>query len=206
MKARDWFILIFTFVVAFFCGMYLYVTNFKPNYDATDVPDAAVTGDLGVIGVRYGEAGASFRVREDGSYDYIAAGESAERASGELPGDLERALARAVAAADLAALAEPSGRTDCVESTTDVEYNIEYQAVDYSLDTCTTVFSHATPLGEVLLEIWKFVENPDAFTLSISNSPGGLDTPDSEAAEEYGSSWTLRGYFERGFKDTGFRE
>lgn len=214
MKARDWFLVTFTFFVGVFCGVYLYVTAYQPNYKSDESTGTALASDFNVIGFAYGTrvSESSFRLQEDGSYTYIADESNIdERESGELPQSLFNAVSRAIAASDLDAMAAPVERDDCDSFTDqgDFEYDIEYEGESYTLDTCLTDFAKDSNLAEALAAVWRYLANPDdpeAANFTISNSPGGLDTPDSDAAREYGSGWTLRGYFERGFQESGFQD
>lgn len=207
MAARDWFLIIFTFALGFICGVYLYTNNFQPYYVPDTVPEQVSSDDLSIIAVTYGDGmvGDSFRLEADGNYNYRSARASA-RATGELPGALLQRVEAAVERADLASFATATTRESCASATggTDYEYNLEYDATEYTLDTCTTNFSNDTELGTVLLAVWQYLDDPETFSISVSNSPGGLDIPDSEAVESQGSSWSLRGYFERGFRNAGF--
>ena len=79
MEIRDWFIIIFTFVVGILSGFYLYVTVYQPIYDPDTSADGIATiGDLSIIGVTYGGftprdyIHPSFKIKADGTYDYFA--------------------------------------------------------------------------------------------------------------------------------------
>lgn len=207
MKIRDWFILIVTFLVGAFCGVYLYVTSFKPNYEPDDLPDTRV-GELSIIGIEYAslsDSPASFRVKDDGTYDYIRRNSlDEEKIEGELPKALFNQLVNEIAAADLETLSEAGAGVDtnvvCAADNlpTNYEYNILYKEQEYTLDTCVGNFSNDHPLGETFLEVWEYMADPENFTISVSNSPDTSAPPDR-------SVWTLKGFFERGFEEAGFQ-
>lgn len=214
MKARDWFILTFSFGIGAFCGLYLYVTVFKPAYDKDTLPEEIAAGDLSIIGIEYAEGSenpAYFRVKEDGSFDYIERNSpDDEKMTGNLPDDLFNRLINGVGEADLENLSlgniSPDTNVICAGAggETNYEYNIVYEEVEYTLDTCVTNFSNDTALGQTLEDVWQYLESPEEFRVSVQNSPdlNGVEN----AGEKKSSAWTLRAYFERGFEEAGFQD
>jgi hypothetical protein len=217
MKARDWFILTFTFIVGALCGMYLYVTSFKPIYEDDDLAGEIEAGELNIIGVQYGGYVVegyiypSFRVNADGSYDAVNSDDSGEKISGKLPKSLFENLSSTIAGTNLNNLSEPlaTNRCDAYENgPVQYEYNIVFDNREYTLDTCLTNFDNSSTLGKTLLEVWDYIDSPDEYRISVKNSPdtnvGAADENSTEPRPR--STWSIGSYFENGFRNAGFQD
>ncbi|MDC1205639.1 hypothetical protein N8083_02210, partial [Candidatus Pacebacteria bacterium] len=199
MKPRDWMILFFTFAVGLLSGMYVYVTSFKPIYEEKNGVDTIPTTlVLSIIGVTYGGMTPdnynhpTFKVNVDGSYSYFAGGSTkSEKTTGTLPKSLFNTVASIIETSDLEALSTLVPNKECAlyADGIETEYNIEVEGVEYELDSCATDFDNDSELGNALSEIWKYVDEPNTYKFSISNSPS-TDT----------GFKGLRGYFDEGFK------
>lgn len=210
MEVRDWFILIFTFVVGLFAGMYLYVTAYYPIYGGVDDRTVIEAGEFSIIGVTYGGfttpgyVHPSFRLEDSGAYDYFPGGETVgEKEEGAVPHELMVLVERAVAGSDLARLATPVSGKNCMSYADGIEheYNIETAEGSYDLDTCTTVFSNGTALGQALLEVWRYLETGTYDeTRVIGVSVRNLPRNDGDTGEWRG----LRGFIEDRFIQAGF--
>jgi len=203
MTARDWFILFFTLVVGMLAGAYFYVTAYAPNYVSNDVPEKELSAsEFSIIGAMYGGMVAnfihpSFDVAGDGSYSYYPGGvDDSKEETGELPRKLLDALQSALVASDLVTIARPAEPDKtCVSYADGIEYEyfVEVKGIEFELDTCQTAFSNDTELGKTLLEVWRFMENPNEYRFTITNNP--------DVIEEELELPSLRGYLERGFEE-----
>lgn len=202
MTLRDWLILTFTLIVGILSGMYLYATAFKPVYiDDAPLASEEANQDFRVDGFQYGGLNAnspSFRVLGNRTYEYFPGGNTpGEKITGSLPNRLFTALTSAVENADLLVLQESTRKTDCPSFAdgTDYEYTVERNGAEFALDTCTTRFENSSQLGQILLEVWRYLDAPDEYRFSISNMP----MSDTEGS----GTWRgLRGYFEDGFDES----
>lgn len=208
MTFRDGFILVFTFMVGVFSGMYFYLTAYKPIYEdhmrpPREVPSAAI-GEYSVIGISYGGMRAdfqhpSYRFSDNGTYNYYPGGSVSDaKVEGALPDVLLEAVVEALDESDLVELSMAVNDKDCrlYADGIEYEYNIELADTEYDLDTCRTALDHDDSLAEALEDIWRYLESPETFRFTIRNMP---ETDDER------SSWRgLRGFLEDGFIESGF--
>ena len=96
MKRDDWMILSLTFLTGLAIGMYVYITAYKPTYEANDISETeAEAGEWSVVGKRVGGTDGSdyiqpsFRLLGNGEYTYLPGG-SGEMSLEPVEGSLSR--------------------------------------------------------------------------------------------------------------------
>lgn len=201
MEIRDWFILIFTFFVGILCGLYLYVTVYKPTYEFDTVATQDETRDFSVSGEMYGgciECPKRFKVLSNQSYRYLVNDVRTGResdSSGTLPDTLFDAVAALATEATLQGASRPQNRGTCMSYVDGIDYTytIVRDGVEYVLDTCTTSFDTQSTLGKTLNHIWNYMDAPNEYRFTITNVP--TDNEDR---------WSVRQFIEKEFEDAGF--
>jgi len=166
MKKQDKLTLLFTFVVGFCFGVFLFFTGFSPAFNSSTVPAVDDTVVLSIIGEAYGGCRTdcpSFIVNSDGTFRYLYTpqiGEMQIIRSGTLPFSLRTELGRYVTPASLmvqSEMLEPSFCNSYVDGI-DVKYTITRSSVTYTLDTCGTMVETESALWQSLVKIWNHFE------------------------------------------------
>lgn len=167
MKRDDWMILSLTFLTGLAIGMYVYITAYKPTYEADDVSGVeSEAGEWSVVGRRVGGNNdneyiqPSFRLLGNGEYTYLPGGtgdmslepQTGSLSSGEMAAlrfneselaSYERGQRLGVCAADRGGY--------------DYEYRITLNRESFLLDTCLANFNGSS-LEESLSTIWQRIE------------------------------------------------
>ncbi|MEX2341252.1 MAG: hypothetical protein WD605_02950 [Candidatus Paceibacterota bacterium] len=167
MKRDDWILLSLTFLTGLIIGMFVYITAFKPTYEAESLSGTeAEAGEWSVVGKRIGGVNESnyiqpsFRLLGNGEYTYLpggSGGESPEPRSGKIS-QREMSDLRFIET-ELAAL-EQSGRLAVCQSDRggyDYEYRISLNQNTFLLDTCLVSFNGSS-LETSLDSIWQSIE------------------------------------------------
>lgn len=214
MEIRDWFILVSTFFVGAFSGIYLYMTAYAPTYEDRNIfdeIDEVPETPFDVFAFQYGGLlpeeyeNATFEVDNTGTYTYMSGGLDSKVYDSLLPEVLRKELHDAIAVADLDALSTEVV-SKCTPDQTGYEYSIERKEVEYILNTCTSNFSHETELGETLKKMWQYMGAPEEHRISVSNTSdnaeevGEVDVKEA-AAEKKRIILNPIKYLEQGFED-----
>ena len=127
------------------------------------------------------------------------------KSTGTLPDDYFAAIEEAISNADLLTLAARAVNKNCASFADglEYEYTIDVGGQEFVLDTCLTQFENSSELGRILGEMWGYAESPDQynFSISVTNMPG---SGSNNLGRDDVNTWTLRSFFENGFKDSGF--
>ncbi|MCA9362219.1 hypothetical protein KC906_02495 [Candidatus Kaiserbacteria bacterium] len=156
-----------TFVVGFFVGGYLYLTNFAGFASQIATPDIEAVSEFVIVSDVYGgcrEVCPSFQVQNDGSYRYLFTpgyGEDQVLRQGVLPRELERELRAVLTPAALMRQAAPIEPLICNSYTDgiDVIYEITLDGEEYTLDSCGTDVQAESRLWLTLGKIWTHFES-----------------------------------------------
>ena len=166
MKRQDTLSVLFTFVVGFIAGMFLYLTHFGKLINDTAVTTQADVDSLSIVGEAYGKCGSdcpSFQVLADGSYRFqyaeVRGGEKVIK-SGTLPLQFRRSLDDALNPDDLeeqSTRVEPTG-CNSRQNGIDVRYDITLEGEDFNLDSCGTAVDGKGKIWTTLSEVWKYFD------------------------------------------------
>lgn len=196
MSTRDWILLILTFLMGAFTGMYLYFTTFVPEYIANPDINTLLESqrvDVQITGEQYGGCArgsscAAFSLTGDRQYSYDAgyirnASENIE--TGDVPRALFKAVVDAVKASDLVRLSAPAQKncTSWVDGV-DVSYSITTSGTTYTLDSCSSQFEPSSELGIWLQQLFLYFEDPEIYELPESTQRGGLGGIIEETLDE----------------------
>ena len=186
MKRDDWMLLTLTFLTGLAIGMYVYIAAFKPTYTPETLSNTeAEAGEWSMISRKRsddydtGYIQPSFRLLADGSYTYLAGGQSndaLEPREGKVSGSRMRQLRNFDDS--LENYIEPSNTGVCASSQGgyDYEYRFTKNGTLLLLDTCNTTLGQNTSLAQVLEGVWAEVEG-----IGVGGRPRGF----SEWAEEW---------------------
>jgi hypothetical protein len=165
---KDYLVMILTFAVGILSGFYLYVTAFAPQFDEYVGQTEEVYKDFVLEGSQYGGdrmggTAPSFQVLENGSYrylPYVAEGEVVEAQEGVLPRALFNEVKQTLTADALEISSQIVTRGDCFSYVDgrDFNYNVTLDAVEYTLDTCTTALSTGSIMNTTLDKLWNYFE------------------------------------------------
>lgn len=166
MKRQDIITLLFTFVVGFFFGMYLYTTGFMQDYDAPDVQSQQAVNDFALTAEVYGgcrDTCPSFQILADGTYRYMftpTAGAEQIIRDGSLPRALRRDISEAFTAKALTTQAVKTQPAVCNSFTDgiDVRYRVTLAGNEYLLDTCGTAVDTNSAIWNTLVKTWNYFE------------------------------------------------
>jgi hypothetical protein len=167
MKQQDVLSILFTFVIGFLAGGYLYVAHFSKVVAPDDVPTQAQADTFVIESESYGgcdKAGCpSFQVLGDGSYRYqFAETVGAEKTikSGTLPLEVQQVVKQVLETQQLVAQSQPIKPTDCnsYSDGIDVRYNITIDGAQYKLDSCGTAVDGESDMWSGLAQIWKYFQ------------------------------------------------
>lgn len=174
MTTQEWIMFVLTFLTGVFIGFYVYVTFFKPIYDADQLASSeSAASEFSIIGKQYGGARgpeyvhASFRLLENGSYQYVPGGSGdqvLEQQTGKLPSSLVRDLKSLATQEVFESLSGRVVKEECrlYQGGIDYIYRVTLNQVEYILDTCGTAINYQDPLAIELEKIWNWLENPDS--------------------------------------------
>lgn len=167
MKRDDWMILSLTFLTGLAIGMYVYITAYKPTYEAEDISGTeAEAGEWSVVSKRLGGRDGnnyiqpSFRLLGNGEYTYLPGG-AGEMSLEPIDGSLssgEMANLR-LSESELAAYEQGPRFAICAmdQGGYDYEYRITINRESFLLDTCLANFSNSF-LEESLSAVWQNIE------------------------------------------------
>ena len=167
MSGQDKILLGFTFIVGIVSGMYFYTVSFEPTFLPGRDADIEEADALSVVGRAYGGhtlseyVHPSFRIAEDGSYEYFPGGEDADKSvEGHLPRALMNRLTDEIETADLYGLSLESPKDFCTTYVDgfDYVYRVIYEGERYELDTCTSAMPYENDLALVLMDVWEYLE------------------------------------------------
>ena len=178
MDSQSYIVLGLTFITGVFAGVYFYVTVYAPQYASDDVAEKS---SVVIEGEMYGgcvlsTGCASFRLTENGSYQYFASAE-AKKESGRLPSETIQRLLQQLETTDLARASSPKAIRDCVSYVDgiDYRYSVTFEGGAYTLDTCTTNFSDVSHLQIEFIDAWEFMTNPTTtYPVIIEKGVGGF--------------------------------
>lgn len=182
MTGRIYFILASTFFMGMFTGAYLYVTVFAPEYKSDIASSEIVAADAIIIkGEMYGGCSrsgscASFRLIDDRSYNYLSYPED-ESVRGEIPSSLSESLFNYIGTKTFFNDAQKSTPASCSSYVDGIDYSyeVELSGKTYMLDTCGTAFSTDETYKNLLMEIWKFMDEPTAtYPTILEKGPAGF--------------------------------
>ena len=167
MKRDDWMILSLTFLTGLAIGMYIYITVYKPTYEADDISSTETeAGEWSVVGKRIGGTDdydyiqPSFRLLGNGEYTYLPGG-TGEMSLEPIEGSLSSREMSGIRLneSELAAYEQGQRLAVCVADRGgyDYEYRITINRESYLLDTCLASFSGSS-LEESLSTVWQNVE------------------------------------------------
>jgi hypothetical protein len=166
MQKQDILSILITFVVGFFAGGYLYLTQFAVVFNPDTVTTEAALSEFAVIGEEYGGCGEqcpSFQVLEDGSYryKYVPAGltESIIK-SGTLPLTLRRELVLGLTTAKLVAQSQVVDTISCKSEANGIDrrYRVTLAGDDYVLNSCGTLVDEQSNTWQGLAKLWSYFE------------------------------------------------
>jgi len=172
MQRKDEMTIVVTFLMGLVAGFYFYLTGFAPQVEKVRqevfTSDETEARSLLIEARQYGgcerrQGCASFLVRGDGSYSYLAgsalAGVTPE--SGTLSRSLRQQISQHITPQKIA-LAEVARESDTCDSYVDgidLAYSITIDNVLYYIDTCTTELVNNPAVETTLLNIWNEVAN-----------------------------------------------
>lgn len=166
MKRQDIVTILFTFVVGFAFGMYLYTIGFMQDFDAPDVQSQQELSDFVLSAEVYGgcrNTCPSFQILADGTYRYLftpTAGAEQIIRDGTLPRALRRDISEAFNKTDLATQSVKTQPAVCNSYTDgiDVRYRVTLAGEEYLLDTCGTAVDTNSALWNTLVKTWNYFE------------------------------------------------
>ena len=164
MKQNDTLSILFTAVVGFIAGAFLYVNHFSKLVAPDNVPTETTIDQLTIVSESYGGCGTdcpSFQVLADGSYRYQyapSAGADKTIKSGTLPLELQYKLKQALNTNALIEQSKPETPADCnsKHGAVDIRYNITLSSTVYNLDSCGTAINDQGDLWVALSSIWNY--------------------------------------------------
>lgn len=162
---RQRLIIISTFVMGLFTGVYLYLIGFAPTYSSVIDSLSSHSPTFVVEAEQYGGCErtgvcASFRLDDTRGYRYFPY-TPYEVTSVVHEGTLSQPtyidLLNTVEEADLATLAVPVSSVTCpsMADGIDYRYTVLYAGKTYHLDTCHTRLGQGSPLGHALELVWR---------------------------------------------------
>ena len=166
MKRQEVFSVFITFLVGFFVGGYLYLTNVAGFIATLTTPSVGQVSEFIVIGEVYGgcrSACPSFRVADEGSYRYLytpSAGADQVVRQGTLPRPLVRDLRSVLTERALERESRTIEPAFCNSYTDgiDVFYRVTLNSSTYTLDSCGTTVNADGQLWTTLGRIWTHFE------------------------------------------------
>ncbi len=169
MRGSDVVLIVLTFVTGLFCGAYLYITVFAPEYRIEDDVLNVEETDFALMGEMYGGCERQlamcdlFALDESRSYHFTAGYAFDEREpdpiKGTLPRDVYEQLHTALEVADFSALQSSGSRCVSQVDGNDYRYRLIYEGEEYFLDTCATQFTDSA-LAKQFLALWPVVSTP----------------------------------------------
>ncbi len=167
-KKQDIIVLISSFIIGIIAGSYFFISGFAPTFEEAELPsnnsttatDALVIESEQYGGLRVAGSVPTFRLTNDGVYRYVPltpAGETVSPATGMIRASTMADLVASINATVLADSAAPYTPEFCAQMVdgVDYRYTITWKGETYKLDTCGTHFTHESPLGIILLNIWN---------------------------------------------------
>lgn len=153
-----------TFLVGFFFGGYLYVSNVAPVTSNIGVPDAEDFSKFTVVSNAYGGCRSvcpSFEVSDDGSYRFLytpSVGAEEVLQSGSLPSSVVRDLRKNLISSVLVAQSKSVEENDCSSASdgVDISYTITLNGFTYNLDSCSTAIDGTSELWQSLSSVWEY--------------------------------------------------
>jgi hypothetical protein len=166
MQKQDILSILITFVVGFFAGGYLYLTQFAVVFNPDTVTSEAIVSEFSVIGEEYGGCGEqcpSFQVLEDGSYryKYVPAGAfEATIKNGTLPLTLRREVLQGLTESTLTTQSQNIDTISCSSDGggIDSRYRITLEGGEYILDSCGTSINEQSVTWQGLAKLWSYFE------------------------------------------------
>ena len=190
MTGHDKVVLALTFCMGVISGMYFYTMDFKPTYLPERQDDIEERDAFSVVGRAYGGhtvaeyVHPSFRVAEDGTFEYFEGGTDAEEApiDGVLPDTLYRTLVNEIETADLERLSLRASKDFCNTYVDgfDYIYRITMDGEQHELDTCASALPYENDLAQALMDVWIYFETGE-YDASVSAE----DNPPTNFAEEW---------------------
>lgn len=185
MTKRDWFLLISTLIIGIFTGMYLYFVTFVPAYIANPMAQELLQDEEPAWRLTAEAYGGCQMIGRCPRYELTAAGEvryqpsvSAAIEEARIPQTLLTYVNEAVTTTNLAAASRAAQKT-CAHWSDGLDYGltVDEAAGSYTLDTCDTALSLDDPLTDASREVFRYLESPDEYQLSIevgstTRSPG----------------------------------
>lgn len=168
MKRQDIVNFLFTFVMGFVVGVYVYFAGFAPTTAKIENAVEDIGQTLIVTAEAYGgcERAAncpSFNVQDDGTYRYAFYPRGAtERVirEGSLPLQLQQRLQRYATQNALATFSAQFDPVVCESDNggTDIRYDIVLEDELYQLDSCGTAIDSESRLWQTLNEVWDYFQ------------------------------------------------
>lgn len=170
-----------SFLMGVISGVFLYVTVYAPEYATDDIATQSTTSALTVEGRMYGgcsrsDSCASFRLLEDGTYNYLASTD-AEVEKRTLPKKIARPLFSAIGTEAFFDATESVNPTSCNSyfDGTDFMYEVTLGDNRYTLDTCTTALAYNDELQQLFIDAWQFMQNPTTtYPIILEEGVGGF--------------------------------
>jgi len=158
--------ILITFLVGFFVGGYLYLTNFAGFISKIETPDIEKVSEFTIVADVYGGCRnmcPSFQIQNDGSYRYLytpAAEAEQVMRKGTLSRELQLSIRAVVTEEALLAQSKSITPALCNSYTDgiDVKYAVTLDGETYTLDSCGTAVVAESALWTTLGTVWDFFE------------------------------------------------
>lgn len=164
MKRQDVLSILFTALIGFVGGGYLYVTHFSKLIQPDSVQTESQVEAFTVIGEAYGSCGVdcpSFQILGDGSYRYQyaqSAGAPKSIKSGTVPLKLQRAVKGSLNTEALIVQSKVLSVSSCDQVAINYRYKVTYDGAEYLLDSCNTALDGTGDIWNSLVETWNYFE------------------------------------------------
>ena len=164
MKRQDVMSILFTALIGFVGGGYLYVTHFSKLIQPDTVQTVSQAEAFTIIGEAYGSCGVdcpSFQILNDGSYRYQyaqSAGSQKSIKSGTVPLQIQGSVKAALNTETLIVQSKALSAPNCDQSSINYRYKVTYDGAEYLLDSCTTALNGTGDVWNSLVETWNYFE------------------------------------------------
>ena len=164
MKRQDVMSILFTALIGFIGGGYLYVTHFSKLIQPDNVQTESQIGSFTIVGESYGSCGVdcpSFQILSDGSYRYQyaqSAGAVKSLKSGTVPLKLQRSVQDALSTDSLIVQSKTLSAPSCDQNSINYRYKIAFDGAEYLLNSCNTALDGNGDIWNSLVETWNYFE------------------------------------------------
>lgn len=164
MTAQDKITILFTLVVGFFAGVYLYLTGFATTFEPPEVSTDNIYEGFVITAESYGvcsefEDCLSFQVLENGMFRAILEdGDNELTKEARIPLSLRRELKNALTAPVLLRESEKI-EEDCRYEDDNYRFSITRDGRSYVLDTCHTDINYDGEAWQSLGSLWNYMAN-----------------------------------------------